>query len=132
MSNLKPCRYCGGKGEIYRGTADGLSYRYYAHCDDCAASTEFFSDYELAEEAWNDGRTLKTREICAYCGWFALEPGKQRSGACLKYWIPNEEVDHPTREKILGAYGRTLTWFTCEDWTGRWSVKRLEPEVYHG
>lgn len=54
---------------------------------------------------------------CEDCAWFALEPEKWRTGACLHTWIPDVKVDGV---ELYGAYGRVLTIQpACEDFRPR-------------
>lgn len=54
-------------------------------------------------------------ECCATCDWFALEPGKRRSGACLDKWQGD-------------SYAATISWNCCANWTPKGAVKRCKPE----
>ena len=48
---LKPCPFCGGKGELWNNK---LTYRLYGViCEECDCMTPYFTTREEAIEAWN-------------------------------------------------------------------------------
>lgn len=48
---LKPCAFCGGKGELWNNK---LTYRLYCViCEECDCMTPYFTTREEAIEAWN-------------------------------------------------------------------------------
>ena len=48
---LKPCPFCGGKGELWNNK---LTYRLYGViCEECDCMTPYFTTREQAIEAWN-------------------------------------------------------------------------------
>ena len=50
---LKPCPFCGGRGQHKDGFSDGWSFDY-VECFDCGARTnEFYGGSSKAIEAWN-------------------------------------------------------------------------------
>lgn len=53
MFDLKPCPFCGGKAEIFRGTTYGLHYLYEPRCIKCECALGLFDTEEQAVEAWN-------------------------------------------------------------------------------
>ena len=50
---LKPCPFCGGKGEIFRGTTYGFHYLYEPRCITCECALGVYETEEQAIEAWN-------------------------------------------------------------------------------
>lgn len=69
------------------------------------------------------------RKCCANCDWFALEPGKRKSGACLKRWYEHIKVGELD---TYGAYGCTFSFDKCSYWVPQGTLERLEPEMIGG
>lgn len=62
--------------------------------------------------------------VCADCDWFALEPEKWRTGACLNKWYPDVKVED---KDTYGAYGRTFSFsHECANFVPKGYLKRCK------
>ena len=61
MTKLKPCPFCGGRGEMVREVTEALTVWYFCRCPDCGATGPIEGDEpdnieagtEAAIAAWN-------------------------------------------------------------------------------
>lgn len=53
MFDLKPCPFCGGEAEVFRGTTYGFHYLYEPRCIKCECALGVYETEEQAIEAWN-------------------------------------------------------------------------------
>ena len=53
MADLKPCPFCGGEAEIFRGTTYGFRPLYEPRCIKCECWIGIYDTEEQATEAWN-------------------------------------------------------------------------------
>ena len=59
MNELKPCRFCGGKGILRMQNADYIPDMYAVECHSCKYITDFYTNSEKAIEAWNKHAEVK-------------------------------------------------------------------------
>ena len=50
---LKPCPFCGGEAEVFRGITYGFRYLYEPRCIKCECALGIYETEEQAIEAWN-------------------------------------------------------------------------------